>query len=71
MLNTLLYGLFVNGHRSSLSPDNVDMRVLFLNKNVILILTVLVKKKVAKHTRTLRENSRGACAHEAFALFAY
>ena len=33
--------------------------------------TVLVKKKVAKHTRTLREDSRGACAREAFALFAY
>ena len=29
------------------------------------------QKKVAKHTRTLREGSRGACACEAFALFAY
>ena len=33
--STLLHGLFVNCHRSSLSPNNVDMRVLFLNKKLI------------------------------------
>ena len=33
--------------------------------------TVLVKKKVAKHMRTLREDSRGVCARKAFAPFAY
>ena len=31
--------IFVNGHRSSLSPDNVDMRVFF-DKNVFLILVI-------------------------------
>ena len=50
---------------------HVGVHVLFLQKILGKHATVLVKKKVAKHTRTLREGSRGACAREAFALFAY
>ena len=53
-----------------LLSHNHTMNILSLIYSIVS-LTVLVKKKVAKHTRTLREGSRGACAREAFALFAY